>query len=448
MASKLWEKNFEINKEIERFTVGRDREMDLYLARYDVLGSMAHITMLETIGLLTNEELKALLHELKNIFESIQRSEFRIEDDVEDVHSQVELMLTRRLGDMGKKIHSGRSRNDQVLLDLKLFTRQQIREIADEVHSLFEELIAKSNHYKDVLMPGYTHLQIAMPSSFGLWFGAYAEGLVDDMMFLQAAFRMTNRNPLGSAAGYGSSFPLNRTLTTRLLGFDSMDYNVVYAQMGRGKMERNVAFAMASIAGTLAKLAFDACLFNSQNFGFVRLPKECTTGSSIMPHKKNPDVFELIRAKSNKLQSLPQQIMLIMNNLPCGYFRDLQIIKEVFLPAFGELKDCLAMTAYIINRIEVNEHILDDKRYDPIFSVEEVNRLAAEGTPFRDAYKQVGLEIEAGRFVPDKNIHHTHEGSIGNLCNDKIEALMEDVTKDFGFERMEEAEKALLESAQ
>jgi argininosuccinate lyase len=448
MASKLWEKNFEINKEIERFTVGRDREMDLYLARYDVLGSMAHITMLETIGLLTKEELKALLHELKNIFESIQRGEFRIEDDVEDVHSQVELMLTRRLGDMGKKIHSGRSRNDQVLLDLKLFTRQQIREIADEVHSLFEELIAKSNHYKDVLMPGYTHLQIAMPSSFGLWFGAYAEGLVDDMIFLQAAFRMTNRNPLGSAAGYGSSFPLNRTLTTRLLGFDSMDYNVVYAQMGRGKMERNVAFAMASIAGTLAKLAFDACLFNSQNFGFVRLPKECTTGSSIMPHKKNPDVFELIRAKSNKLQSLPQQIMLIMNNLPCGYFRDLQIIKEVFLPAFGELKDCLAMTAYIINRIEVNEHILDDKRYDPIFSVEEVNRLAAEGTPFRDAYKQVGLEIEAGRFVPDKDIHHTHEGSIGNLCNDKIEALMEDVTKDFGFERMEEAEKALLESAQ
>jgi argininosuccinate lyase len=448
MASKLWEKNFEINKEIERFTVGRDREMDLYLARYDVLGSMAHITMLETIGLLTKEELKALLHELKNIFESIQRGEFRIEDDVEDVHSQVELMLTRRLGDMGKKIHSGRSRNDQVLLDLKLFTRQQIREIADEVHSLFEELIAKSNHYKDVLMPGYTHLQIAMPSSFGLWFGAYAEGLVDDMIFLQAAFRMTNRNPLGSAAGYGSSFPLNRTLTTLLLGFDSMDYNVVYAQMGRGKMERNVAFAMASIAGTLAKLAFDACLFNSQNFGFVRLPKECTTGSSIMPHKKNPDVFELIRAKSNKLQSLPQQIMLIMNNLPCGYFRDLQIIKEVFLPAFGELKDCLAMTAYIINRIEVNEHILDDKRYDPIFSVEEVNRLAAEGTPFRDAYKQIGLEIEAGRFVPDKNIHHTHEGSIGNLCNDKIEALMEDVTKDFGFERMEEAEKALLESAQ
>jgi argininosuccinate lyase len=448
MASKLWEKNFEINKEIERFTVGRDREMDLYLARYDVLGSMAHITMLETIGLLTKEELKALLHELKNIFESIQRGEFRIEDDVEDVHSQVELMLTRRLGDMGKKIHSGRSRNDQVLLDLKLFTRQQIREIADEVHSLFEELIAKSNHYKDVLMPGYTHLQIAMPSSFGLWFGAYAEGLVDDMIFLQAAFRMTNRNPLGSAAGYGSSFPLNRTLTTLLLGFDSMDYNVVYAQMGRGKMERNVAFAMASIAGTLAKLAFDACLFNSQNFGFVRLPKECTTGSSIMPHKKNPDVFELIRAKSNKLQSLPQQIMLIMNNLPCGYFRDLQIIKEVFLPSFGELKDCLAMTAYIINRIEVNEHILDDKRYDPIFSVEEVNRLAAEGTPFRDAYKQIGLEIEAGRFVPDKNIHHTHEGSIGNLCNDKIEALMEDVTKDFGFERMEEAEKALLESAQ
>jgi argininosuccinate lyase len=441
---KLWEKNFEVNKEIERFTVGRDREMDLYLAKYDVLGSMAHITMLESIGLLGKDELPVLLRELKNIYEQCERGEFVIEDDVEDVHSQVEMLLTRKLGDMGKKIHSGRSRNDQVLVDLKLFTRHELMEIAEETKVLFDELIKKSNQYKDVLMPGYTHLQVAMPSSFGLWFGAYAESLTDDMLFLQAAYKMTNRNPLGSAAGYGSSFPLNRSMTTQLLGFDSMDYNVVYAQMGRGKMERNVAFALASIAGTLAKLAFDACLFNSQNFSFVKLPKECTTGSSIMPHKKNPDVFELIRAKSNKLQSLPQQVMLIMNNLPVGYFRDLQIIKEVFLPAFSELKDCLQMTAYIINKIEVNEHILDNAMYDPIFSVEEVNRLAAAGMPFRDAYKKVGLDIEAGQFTPNKNIHHTHEGSIGNLCNPQIEALMQQVLDDFHFERMKEAEQALL----
>ena len=440
---KLWEKNYSINSEIERFTVGRDREMDMYLAKYDVLGSMAHITMLESIGLLEADELKALLAELRNIYNEIERGEFVIEDDIEDVHSQVELLLTRRLGDMGKKIHSGRSRNDQVLVDLKLFTRHELRMIADEVVSLFEELQAKSEQYKDVLMPGYTHLQIAMPSSFGLWFGAYAESLVDDMAMLLAAWRITNRNPLGSAAGYGSSFPLNRTMTTRLLGFESMDYNVVYAQMGRGKMERNVAFALASIAGTLAKLAFDACLFNSQNFSFVKLPKECTTGSSIMPHKKNPDVFELIRAKSNKLQSLPYQVTMIMNNLPCGYFRDLQIIKEVFLPAFDELKDCLQMTAYIINHMEVNEQILDNEMYDPMFSVEEVNRLAAEGMPFRDAYKKVGLDIEAGQFTPDRNIHHTHEGSIGCLCNDEIARLMKQTVEEFHFERVEEAEKNL-----
>ena len=353
-------------------------------------------------------------------------------------------MLTRQLGDMGKKIHSGRSRNDQVLLDLKLFTRHQLQRVAESVKELFDQLIGKSNEYKNVLMPGYTHLQVAMPSSFGLWFGAYAESLCDDMLFLQAAWRMTNRNPLGSAAGYGSSFPLKRQLTTDLLGFDSMDYNVVYAQMGRGKTERNVAFALSSIAGTMAKLAFDACLFNSQNFGFVKLPKECTTGSSIMPHKKNPDVFELIRAKSNKLQALPGQVTLIMNNLPCGYFRDLQIIKEVFLPAFDELLDCLHMTAYIINKIEVNDHILDDPRYDPMFSVEEVNRLAAAGMPFRDAYKKVGLDIEAGRFTPCKDIRHTHEGSIGNLCNDRIGELMAQTMKQFGFERVAEAEKALL----
>ena len=441
---KLWEKNFEINKEIERFTVGRDREMDMYLAKYDVLGSMAHITMLESIGLLEKDELTQLLAELKNIYKACERGEFVIEDDVEDVHSQVEMLLTRKLGDMGKKIHSGRSRNDQVLVDLKLFTRHQLKDIAYEVKSLFDELIAKSEQYKNVLMPGYTHLQVAMPSSFGLWFGAYAESLADDLLFLQAAYRMTNRNPLGSAAGYGSSFPLNRTMTTQLLGFDSMDYNVVYAQMGRGKMERNVGFAIATIAGTLAKMAFDACMFNSQNFSFVKLPKECTTGSSIMPHKKNPDVFELIRAKSNKLQALPQQVTLIMNNLPVGYFRDLQIIKEVFLPAFDELKDCLEMAAYIINKIEVNEHILDNPMYDPMFSVEEVNRLAANGMPFRDAYKKVGLDIEAGNFVPDKNIHHTHVGSIGNLMNDKIQQLFNSILSDFHFERMEEAEKALL----
>jgi argininosuccinate lyase len=441
---KLWEKDFSINSEIERFTVGRDREMDLYLAPYDVLGSMAHITMLESIGLLESDELRQLLAALRDIHALCMKGEFVIEEGVEDVHSQVELMLTRKLGDMGKKIHSGRSRNDQVLVDLKLFTRQQLKDIAEAVKVLFDELIAKSEQYKDVLMPGYTHLQVAMPSSFGLWFGAYAESLADDMLFLQAAYRMTNRNPLGSAAGYGSSFPLDRTMTTRLLGFDSMDYNVVYAQMGRGKMERNVAFAMATIAGTVAKLAFDACLFNSQNFSFVRLPKECTTGSSIMPHKKNPDVFELIRAKCNKLQALPQQVTLIMNNLPSGYFRDLQIIKEVFLPAFGELLDCLQMAAYIINKIEVNEHILDNPLYDPIFSVEEVNRLAAAGMPFRDAYKKVGLDIEAGRFVPDKQIHHTHEGSIGNLCNDRISELMQQTYDGFHFERMTEAEKALL----
>ncbi len=442
---KLWEKNYEVNKEIDRFTVGKDREMDLYLAEYDVLGSMAHITMLESIGLLTADELRQLLAELKEIYAVCKRGDFVIEDGIEDVHSQVELMLTRRLGDVGKKIHSGRSRNDQVLVDLKLFTRQQLQDIVERTVVLFKELIAKSNKYKDVLMPGYTHLQIAMPSSFGLWFGAYAESLTDDMLFLQAAYRMTNRNPLGSAAGYGSSFPLNRQMTTELLGFDTMNYNVVYAQMGRGKMERNVAFALASVAGTMAKMAFDACLFNSQNFNFVSLPKECTTGSSIMPHKKNPDVFELIRAKSNKLQSLPQQVMMIMNNLPVGYFRDLQIIKEVFLPAFDELKDCLDMCAYIINKMEVNEHILDNPMYDPIFSVEEVNRLALDGMPFRDAYKKVGLDIEAGKFHADKNIHHTHEGSIGNLCNDKIEKLMDSIVSEFHFERTKQAVDKLLQ---
>lgn len=440
----IWTKSVHMTDEIEKFTIGKDREMDMYLAKYDVLGSMAHITMLQSIDLITKDELDILLKELRHIYKDIEEGRFTIEEGVEDVHSQVELLLTQRLGDTGKKIHSGRSRNDQVLVDLKLFIRDQIREIAELVKILFDELIAQSNRYKDVLMPGYTHLQVAMPSSFGLWFGAYAESLVDDMQYLLAAWKITNRNPLGSAAGYGSSFPLNRQMTTDLLGFDSMDYNVVYAQMGRGKTERNVAFSMASIAGTIAKMAFDACMFNSQNFGFVKLPDDCTTGSSIMPHKKNPDVFELTRAKCNKLQALPHTITLIMNNLPCGYFRDLQIIKEAFLPAFDELKDCLNMAAYIINKMKVNEHILDNTIYDPIFSVEEVNRLAREGMPFRDAYKKVGLDIEAGKFKPVKEINHTHEGSIGNLCNDRIQALMENTLNDFQFSKMQDAINSLL----
>ena len=444
MAQKLWEKNVQVDKEVETFTVGRDREMDLYLAKYDVLGSMAHITMLESIGLLTKEELTVLLAELKNIYAVADSGEFVIEEGVEDVHSQVELMLTRRLGDIGKKIPSGRSRNDQVLLDLKLYTRAQIQELVELTNGLFEVLISQSNRYSEVLMPGYTHLQVAMPSSFGLWFGAYAESLADDLQMMQAAYKVCNRNPLGSAAGYGSSFPLNRSMTTGLLGFDSMDYNVVYAQMGRGKMERTVAFAMAGIAATLSKLAFDACMFNSQNFGFVKLPDQFTTGSSIMPHKKNPDVFELTRAKCNKIQGLPQQITLICNNLPSGYFRDLQIIKEVFLPAFDELKDCLRMVTHMMREVKVNEHILDDDKYSLLFSVEEVNRLVLEGVPFRDAYKRVGLEIEAGNFTPNKAVNHTHEGSIGNLCNDSISALMQNIIDGFSFNKVNEAEKKLL----
>ena len=444
MAKKLWEKNIDVNPEIERFTVGRDRELDLMLARYDVLGSIAHSAMLQSIGMLTRDEMESLHDELRNIYTTIEEGAFVIEEGVEDVHSQVELMLTRRLGDIGKKIHSGRSRNDQVLVDLKLFTRHELQEICEAVIGLFDALQQKSASLKDVLMPGYTHLQVAMPSSFGLWFGAYAESLTDDMLFLQAAYRMCNRNPLGSAAGYGSSFPLNRTMTTELLGFDSMNYNVVYAQMGRGKSERNVAFALASVAGTLSKLAFDACMFNSQNFGFVKLPAECTTGSSIMPHKKNPDVFEIMRAKCNRLQTLPMDIAMIMNNLPSGYFRDLQIIKELFLPAFADIKDCLAMATYIIERIDVNKDILNDSRYDAIFSVEEVNRLATEGMPFRDAYKKVGLDIEAGTFTPNKKVHHTHEGSIGNLCNGEIRKLMYATYDAMDFNKTRDAEQALL----
>lgn len=447
MAQKLWEKNVQVDHEVDVFTVGRDREMDLYLAKYDVLGSMAHITMLEKIGLLKADELKQLLAELRKIYAIAEAGKFVIEDGIEDVHSQVELMLTRQLGDMGKKIHSGRSRNDQVLVDLKLYTRAEIQELVQLVQDLFNVLQQQSERYKDVLLPGYTHLQIAMPSSFGLWFGAYAESLTDDMLLLQAAYRICNRNPLGSAAGYGSSFPLNRQMTTDLLGFDSMDYNVVYAQMGRGKMERTVAFALAGIAGTLSKMAFDACLFNSQNFGFIKLPDQFTTGSSIMPHKKNPDVFELTRAKCNKIQGLPNQITLICNNLPSGYFRDLQIIKEVFLPSFDELKDCLRMVTHMMREVKVNEHILDDDKYSLLFSVEEVNRRVLAGVPFRDAYKQVGLEIEAGKFVADKHVHHTHEGSIGNLCNSEIAALMQKAVDGFHFEKMNAAVEALLKNA-
>lgn len=444
MAQKLWEKNVQVDAEVDKFTVGKDREMDLYLAEYDILGSMAHITMLESIGLLTAGELRALLTELKTIYALAESGRFVIEDGVEDVHSQVELMLTRKLGDVGKKIHSGRSRNDQVLLDLKLFTRARLQDLVNGVSRLFDTLISQSNRYKDILLPGYTHLQVAMPSSFGLWFAAYAESLADDLQLIQAAYKICNRNPLGSAAGYGSSFPLNRQLTTDLLGFDSMNYNVVYAQMGRGKMERTVAFALAGVAATLSKMAFDACLFNSQNFGFIKLPAQFTTGSSIMPHKKNPDVFELTRAKCNKIQALPAEITLIANNLPSGYFRDLQIIKEVFLPAFDELNDCLHMVTLMMERIEVNEHILDDEKYALLFSVEEVNRQVSAGVPFRDAYKQVGLDIEAGRFVPRKEVRHTHEGSIGNLCNDCISALKQTILDGFSFDKVNEAKKKLL----
>jgi argininosuccinate lyase len=441
---KLWEKNIAVDKAIERFTVGKDPEMDMYLAKYDVLGSMAHITMLESIGLIEHEELPILLSELKRIYHDIEKGTFEIEPGIEDVHSQVELLLTRSLGDMGKKIHSGRSRNDQVLLDLKLFSRAAIKETYTAVQELFEVLISQSNRYKDVLMPGYTHLQVAMPSSFGLWFGAYAESLTDDLQVLLSAYKVCNRNPLGSAAGYGSSFPLNRQMTTDLLGFDGLNYNVVYAQMGRGKMERTVAFALASIAGTVSKLAYDACMFTSQNFDFIKLPAEFTTGSSIMPHKKNPDVFELTRAKCNKIQNLPQQISAITGNLPSGYFRDLQIIKEVFIPSFGELLDCLRMTTSMMATIEVNEHILEDKKYLYLFSVEEVNRRTTEGMPFRDAYKQVGLEIEANNFNPELKVCHTHEGSIGNLCNKQIVEHMKSITEQFRFEQAEEAEKKLL----
>ena len=444
MASKLWEKSVQVNHDVEAYTVGRDREMDLYLAKYDVIGSLAHITMLESIGLLTADELSALTAALRDIHAEVEAGSFVIEDGIEDVHSQVELMLTRRLGDVGKKIHSGRSRNDQVLVDLRLFIRSEIENLVRHIAMLFGTLNEQSRRYRQVLMPGYTHLQVAMPSSFGLWFGAYAEALADDLTVLRAAYDVTNRNPLGSAAGYGSSFSLNRTMTTQLLGFKSIDYNVVYAQMGRGKTERIVANAIANVAATVSKLAFDACMFNSQNFGFIKLADEFTTGSSIMPHKKNPDVFELTRAKCNKLQALPYEITLITNNLPSGYFRDLQLVKESFLPAFGELKSILVMVNAMMAQVKVNERILDDSRYGLMFSVEEVNRRTRGGMPFRDAYKQVGLEIEAGTFEPVKEVTHTHEGSIGNPCNDEIAALFERELEQFDFDTYHRAFHSLL----
>ncbi len=444
---KLWEKGVPVNQAIEKFTVGKDREMDLYLAPFDILGSMAHVTMLGSAGLVAETEVPVLLAGLKKLYQKAQEDNFIIEEGIEDVHSQVEFLLTQELGDLGKKIHSGRSRNDQVLLDLKLFIRDAIREVTETSSALIDLLLKKADETKNILLPGYTHLQVAMPSSFGLWFGAYAESLTDDLDILQSAWKITNQNPLGSAAGYGSSFPLNRQMTTDLLGFAKMNYNVVYAQMGRGKVEKIVSFALANIASTLSKLAYDVCLFNSQNFGFVKLPDEFTTGSSIMPHKKNPDVFELIRSKCNKIQGVPAQISLMTNNLPSGYFRDLQIVKEIFLPVFGELIDCLNIASLALENMQVKTDILNQPIYDYLFSVEEVNKLVLCGMPFRDAYKAVGMQIENGTFNPEKKVHHTHEGSIGNLCLGKIAVYKQQVIDSFEFEKVEAAIKKLLASA-
>ena len=428
---KLWDKGYDIDSWIEQFTVGNDRQLDMQIARFDVEASMAHIRMLETIGLLTSEELQILLSGLQQIADEIERGEFEIEDGVEDVHSQVEQLLTQRLGDVGKKIHSGRSRNDQVLVDLKLFYRAQLREVADDVKNLFDRLLLLSDEYKDVLMPGYTHLQVAMPSSFGLWFGAYAETLADDTRLLATAHAIANQNPLGSAAGYGSSFPLNRTMTTQLLNFADLHYNVVAAQMSRGKTELTLSYAIGAIASTLGKLAMDICLFNSQNYGFIRFPDAFTTGSSIMPHKKNPDVFEIMRGRCNRLMNTSNEVSLLISNLPHGYHRDLQLLKDITFPALSELKECLRMANFMLQHIIVNKNILDDERYNYLFTVEDVNRLALSGVPFRDAYKQVGMQVQQGTYKPTKSVHHTHEGSIGNLCNDKIREKMQNILKDF-----------------
>lgn len=441
---KLWDKGVSVNKKIEEFTVGRDRELDVLLAPFDILGTMAHITMLESVGLLNKADLDVLLKELRSLYLNAVDGKFVIEDGIEDVHSQVELLLTRKLGDIGKKVHSGRSRNDQVLLDLKLYTRHRIHDLVGAVNKLFAVLQSKSEEHKAVLIPGYTHLQVAMPSSFGLWFGAFAESLVDDLLMLQAAWKTANQNPLGAAAGYGSSFPLNRKLTTQLLGFDDLNYNVVYAQMGRGKMERTVAYALSSIATTVGKLAIDGCLFTSQNFGFLKLPDELTTGSSIMPHKKNPDVFELLRAKCNRIQALPESIGMITANLPTGYFRDLQLIKEQFLPAFDELVDCLEIATFAIENIEVNPEAMKDERYQLAFSVEEVNKLVLKGVPFRDAYKQVGETIQAGGFSTDYTVQHSHEGSIGNLCSKEIKNKKDIVISEFSFNKVANAIEKLV----
>ncbi len=448
VMAKLWDKGYDDDALIDKFTVGKDRELDLYLAQYDILGTMAHITMLSKVGLLPEEDLKKLLPVLAELHEDAVAGKFEIEPDVEDVHSQVELMLTRRLGDVGKKVHTGRSRNDQVLVDLKLYARAEIRKTVEKVQALFEVLQRKSEQYKDVLLPGYTHLQVAMPSSFGLWFGAYAESLTDDLRLMLAAWDITNQNPLGSAAGYGSSAPLDRTMTTRLLGFADLDYNVVYAQMGRGKTERAISFAYAAVAETVGRLAVDCCLYASQNFGFIHLPDSMTTGSSIMPHKKNPDVFELVRAHCNKIQGAPNDIRLITGNLPSGYFRDMQILKEVFIPIFQEMDDCLDIASYAVEKMEIVKDIMSDPKYQPAFSVEEVNRLVEEeNVPFRDAYKRVGLKIMAGNFSFHGELHHTHEGSIGNLCNDKIAYKLQELISRFGFENVQKAENSLLKGA-
>lgn len=441
---KLWQKDKASLKEVEKFTVGRDQEMDMFLAPFDVLGSLAHITMLESIGLLTTDELASLSQALREIYASIEAGEFKVAEGVEDIHSQVEIELTRRLGDTGKKIHSGRSRNDQVLVDIKLFLRSEIESVVLEATRLFELLIRQSDKYKGHLLPGYTHFQLAMPSSFGLWFGAYAESLTDDLITVKAAYDVVNKNPLGSAAGYGSSFPLNRKMTTQLLGFADLNYNVVYAQMGRGKSERVVAAALSNIAGTLAKLSMDACLFLNQNFAFISFPDELTTGSSIMPHKKNPDVFELVRGRCNQLMSLPNDIALMTGNLPSGYHREMQLLKELLFPAIQSLKDCLRMVYLMLDNISVQEKILDDEKYRFLFSVEEVNKLVLSGVPFRDAYKQVGLNIEQGKFKPDSNLNHVHEGSIGNLCLDEISANMHQVVRSFAFDQYRNAIKKLL----
>ncbi|SFE10851.1 argininosuccinate lyase [Spirosoma endophyticum] len=442
---KLWQKEgVSTAEQIERFTVGRDREMDLYLAPFDVIGNLAHAQMLETIGLISNDELGMMSDELKKIHRQIQAGEFEIEEGVEDVHSQVELMLTRVLGDVGKKIHSGRSRNDQVLVDMKLFTRDRLWNVAEAVRRVFDRLVSRSEQHKNDLLPGYTHLQIAMPSSFGLWFGAYAEALADDMLTLQTAYRLANRNPLGSGAGYGSSFPLNRTLTTELLGFEGMHVNVVYAQMSRGKTEQTALTALAAVAATISRMAMDICLYNSQNFAFLTLPDALTTGSSIMPHKKNPDVAELLRAKTNRLKALPMEVTLVMSNLPSGYHRDMQLLKEILMPAFDEILDCLDITDFMLEHIQVKPNLLDDPKYDLLFSVERVNELVLQGVPFREAYRIVGKEIAEHTYRPPRELHHTHEGSIGNLGNDLIVQEMNQAMSGFGAEKAKIAVEQLL----